>query len=153
MTTLRQMFVVLLALAVALSVAIMTWLTHPTSIYYRHVSTQIERDEQGRWSAIVTRELPRGSFEARWSMEVWVRTGEFSRVCHVPYRGNIMYNEDQGPTVRYELPPEISGCLDSAPPISITWTRQGMAWGWIPLRPEEITITLSEAVPTALSDE
>lgn len=148
-----QWVIYVLATIVALiSAPLILWLTNPTELYYRHVSTSIEQNEDGAWLAYITRELPRGTVKGRWKLEVWVRRGEMSTVCTKPWSGIVEYQQENGPTVSYELPDRVQRCMNAAPPISLIWTRQIFLFGWLPLAPAVTNVEIAPVVTPAERD-
>lgn len=126
----------------------MLWMMNPSIKYYEPVSASVERTVDGRWTATITRLLPRGDVSARWSVAVWVRRGEASFVCMEPMGVAVPYYKSDGPTVSYELPHSVTRCMNEAPPISVTWRRQIMLFGWLPLLPVSTTITVNSSIMT-----
>lgn len=149
---LQYLVYVLATLVALIGAPLILWLTNPSELYYRHVSTSVEQTEDGRWIAYITRELPRGTVKGRWNLEVWVRRGELSSVCHKPWSGVVTYDEGNGPTVSYELPDRVQRCMNAAPPISLIWTRQIFLFGWLPLAPTVTNVEIEPSVTPADRD-
>lgn len=148
-----QWAIYVLATLVALIAApLILWLTNPTELYYRHISTRVEQRDDGQWIAYITRELPRGTVHGRWKLEVWVRRGEMSTVCAKPWSGIVTYEATTGPTVSYELPDRVQRCMNAAPPISLIWTRQIFLFGWLPLAPAVTNVEVEPRVTPAARD-
>lgn len=143
MKILRWTFGFMFGFTGLLALAVSWWLMHPTKLYHVPVSAEIYQDKDGVWLASVTRQLPRGDVWLRWGVTVWVRRGEASFVCQEPMGLPVLYKATNSPTQTYALPASLARCLDDAPPISVSWTRQVMVLGWIPTIPAETTISIN----------
>lgn len=142
MIRLRLAFFALLIFTVVFGAGTVWWLMHPSRVFYTPVAATIEKNEAGNWTAVVTRTLPRGDVWVRWSATVWVRRDGDSVSCTREVSEPTLYLENNGPTIFYELPDNLARCMDEAPPISITWSRQVMLFGWLPLIPVDATISI-----------
>jgi hypothetical protein len=160
MTHLRFLLAGLALLSILLVGAIGFWIATPTSAFYRHVSTVIEPDPAGGWKVKVTRDIPRGPFDGRWRLVVWVKRGDDSYSCIHPsgpggtevFSDVLRYGEKTEPTISYALPNTVEECMRQAPPLAMTWTRQARLWAWLWLRPDVTTITLQAPLTTSQGD-
>lgn len=108
------------------------WILTPSSLFVRHVSTQIDGN-----TVTFTRETPFGTVRGRWISTISLLDG---RECNSDFWAIAEYQEIPSNIVVYELGDWAADCIDIGPPYTITTYRSVMLFGFIPLRPDR-TVT------------
>lgn len=127
---LRAIAMGMLSIILALGV----YLAVPSSMFFRPIALTIDGDDLR-----FVRETPFGAVDVSWSAEMVLLATEGyecvgSGVREIqPAPGNV---------VRGKIGPWAEFCIDLGPPFVLRYHYQVLLFGWLPLRPTEIAITV-----------
>lgn len=124
----------------ALTGGVVWWALNPSSSYMTVQGIRVFKDDRGVWMVNSARQLLQGDVTANWRINIQVLRTEVSYACE--NSGTSDYLVESGTVVEYELGPWSHRCLDAGPPVTLTFTRSILLWGFLPLRPVQYQLTL-----------